>query len=269
MTMSKAYNEMSYVDVAAIYNDINNIPLEAASQLGQSVAGVVGENATIMDFGGGAGRISVPIAANTRMLTMDIEHHMLKASKKLAEERNTPMKLAAGTVLQAPFANNTFDAIITTNVLHQIDMWRDALVEAARVLKPEGVFVIGRDALDEESCAGKLRSESRRITGELAPELRPTDAAGPALFQFVAENGWEMQRPVNACSWVERVSPATIMQRMADGVHNETWSLSPELIAKLMDQLTPWAEQNFADLEAEEDVKWEFMLYPINGLGKS
>lgn len=32
--MSKAYNEMSYVEVAAIYNDINNIPLEAAEALG-------------------------------------------------------------------------------------------------------------------------------------------------------------------------------------------------------------------------------------------
>jgi ubiquinone/menaquinone biosynthesis C-methylase UbiE len=265
--MSKAYNEMSYVDVAAIYNDINNIPLEAAADLGTAVAGVAGEGATIMDFGGGAGRISVPIAANTRMLTMDIEHHMLVASKKLAAERDTPMKLAAGTVLQSPFANDTFDAIITTNVLHQINLWREALLESARVLKPEGVFIIGRDVLDEESCAGKLRSESRRITGDIAPEMRPTDAAGPALFQFVAEQGWQMQRPVKACSWIERVSPSTILQRMADGIHNETWSLSAEQIAKLMEQLVPWAEQNFADLDAEEDVKWEFMLYPIQGLG--
>ena len=45
--MSKAYNEMSYVDVAAIYNDINNIPLDAAQDLGRSVAQVVGDDATI------------------------------------------------------------------------------------------------------------------------------------------------------------------------------------------------------------------------------
>ncbi len=265
--MSKAYNEMSYVDVAAIYNDINNIPLDAAADLGKAVAGLAGEGATIMDFGGGAGRISVPIAAKTRMLTMDIEHHMLQAAKKLARERDIPIKLATGTVLQTPFAGNTFDAIITTNVLHQIEMWREALHEAARVLKPEGVFIIGRDVLDEESCAGRLRSQSRRITGEIAPEMRPTDAAGPALFQFIGEQGWQPGRPVKACSWLERVSPATIMQRMEDGTHNETWSLTEEQIAALMAQLRPWAEANFDDLEAEEDVSWEFMLYPIHGVG--
>lgn len=265
--MSKAYNEMSYVDVAAIYNDINNIPLDAARELGTSTAQLVGDGATIMDFGGGAGRISVPIAANTRMITMDIEHHMLQAAKKLAQDRDVPIKLATGTVLQTPFAKDTFDAIITTNVLHQIESWREALQEAARVMKPDGLFLIGRDVLDEESCAGKLRSMSRRITGEIAPEMRPTDAAGPALFQFIDSQGWAMQRPVKACSWVERVSPATIMQRMAEGTHNETWSLGSDLIDQLMSKLRPWAEQNFDDLEAEEDVSWEFMLYPIAGLG--
>ena len=81
--MSKAYNEMSYVEVAAIYNDINNIPLDAAQELGLSVAKMVGEGGRILDLGGGAGRISVPIAAHTQMIAIDIEHHMQKASKKL------------------------------------------------------------------------------------------------------------------------------------------------------------------------------------------
>lgn len=265
--MSKAYNEMSYVDVAAIYNDINHIPLDAAAALGEAVGDIVGKGALIMDFGGGAGRISVPIAAQTRMITMDIEHHMLKAAKSLADERAVPMNLATGTVLQTPFASDTFDAIITTNVLHQIEMWREALREAGRILKPDGVFVIGRDVLDDDSCAGRLRSQSRMITGEIAPEMRPTDAAGPALFQFLQEQGGQMQRPVKACEWVEAVSPATILQRMEDGVHNETWSLRRDQIDALMAKLRPWAEAEFDDLDRVEHVKWEFMLYPIQGLG--
>jgi len=265
--MSKAYNEMSYVDVAAIYNDINDIPPDAAGELGRSVAAVVGEGATVMDFGGGAGRISVPIAAHTRLIALDIEHHMLMAARRLAERRGVAMKLAAGTVLRTPFAQDTFDAVVTTNVLHQIEFWRDALLEAGRVLKPGGVLVIGRDVLDETSCAGVIRAESRRITGEIAPEMRPTDAAGPALFQFVAQQGWEMQPPLRACAWIERVSPATILQRMADRTHNETWSLDEERIRQLMARLTPWVERQFADLETEREVHWEFMLYPVRGPG--
>ncbi|GAB3096445.1 class I SAM-dependent methyltransferase [Aestuariicella hydrocarbonica] len=266
--MSKAYNEMSYVEVAAIYNDINNIPLDAAQTLGKSISELVGEGATMMDFGGGAGRISVPIAAHTNMIAVDIEHHMLKASKKLAEDRHIVARQAVGTVLQTPFASNTFDAVITTNVLHQIEMWRDALNEAARVLKPEGLFLIGRDVLDEESCAGILRSMSRYFTVDIAPEMKPTDAAGPALFQKIQEMGGSMTRPVVASSWIEKVSANEILQRMEDGVHNETWSLSREVIDELMAKLRPWAQENIADLDAVEDVKWEFHVYPISGIGQ-
>ncbi len=130
--MSQAYNEMSYVQVSSIYNDINDIPLEAAVELGNAVADIAGEGARIMDFGGGAGRISVPSAARTRMITVDIEYLMLKAARALAEQREIPMLLSVGTVLQLPFVNGSFDAIITTNVLHQVDAWREALAEAAR-----------------------------------------------------------------------------------------------------------------------------------------
>jgi ubiquinone/menaquinone biosynthesis C-methylase UbiE len=82
--MGKAYNEMSYVEIAEIYNDINKIPIDAAQELGLSVANILGEGRRILDLGGGAGRISVPIAAHTDMITIDIEHHMQKVARKLA-----------------------------------------------------------------------------------------------------------------------------------------------------------------------------------------
>ena len=264
--MSQAYNEMSYVEVSSIYNDINNIPLEAAVELGDAVAAIAGEGARIMDFGGGAGRISVPSASKTKMITVDIEYHMLKASKALAEDRGIPMQLSVGTVLQLPFADDTFDAIITTNVLHQVEAWRDALTEAARVLKPGGVFIIGRDILDEESWAGKLRHQGRMMTAQVNPDMRPTDAAGPTLFQHIAQMGGQPGRPVTACSWTESVSPRDILERMASRTHNETWSLDDNTLNGLMELITPWAEENIDDLDKKEDVKWEFGLYPITGL---
>ena len=175
--MGKAYNEMSYVEVAARYNDINLIPPDASEALGKATADIVGENATVLDFGGGAGRISVPIAKYTRMVALDIEHHMQLACQALAEERGIPVINSVGTVLMLPFADDTFDAIVTSNVLHQIDEWRDALKEAARVLKPDGIFIVGRDLLDEESCAGKnaqcLAALDRRSSARL-----PTDGCG-------------------------------------------------------------------------------------------
>ncbi len=264
--MGKAYNEMSYVEVAARYNDINYIPPEASEALGRATAELVGENATILDLGAGAGRISVPIAKYSNMIALDIEHHMQLACKKLAVKQGIPITHSVGTVLQLPFADDTFDAIVTSNVLHQIESWREALQEAARVLKPGGVFIVGRDLLDEDSCAGKMRSASRRLTAQVAPDYQPTDAAGPTLFAFIGQMGGQPGRPVTACSWTETVSPRGVLEKMEDRLHNETWSLDDAKLAGLMKLMRPWTEEEFPDLDKQEVIKWEFALYPIHGM---
>lgn len=265
--MSKAYNEMSYVEVAPIYNEINNIPLDAAEELGKSVARIVGEGATILDLGGGAGRISVPIAANTKMIAIDIEHHMQRASKQLAADRNIPILNSVGTILKLPFADNTFDAVITTNVFHQVDCWRCAIREAKRVMKPGGVFLIGRDILDPDSIASKLRTASRMMTAGIIPDMMPTDAAGPALFEFIKKQGGKIGEEVTGCSWIEETSGRETLEKMRSGLHNETWSLDAKTRELLLEELQPWAEEEFEDELAEvTQVKWEFGLYPITGL---
>ncbi len=264
--MSQAYNRMSYVEVAKRYNDINHIPLDAATNLGKAVAELAGDGAQIVDLGGGAGRISVPVAACLDTVAMDIEHHMLRASSALAAQRSVSIGLCVGTVLRLPFADDRFDAVLITNVLHQVEGWRDALAETARILKPGGVLIMGRDILDEESCAGRLRQQSRQITAEVAPEMLPTDAAGPALFQHLMAMGGQGGPPVTACAWTERLSPRKILERMAERTHNETWSLDDAQLDGLMKRIRPWAEASFDDLDAEEEVHWSFGLSAIHGL---
>ncbi len=265
--MSQAYNEMSYVEVAERYNDINQIPQRAAARLAAAVADLAGPGARIADLGGGAGRVSVPVAVRSSLIALDLEPQMLRASRALAAAQGAPMAHVVGTVLQLPFVADAFDAVLTTNVLHQVAHWRDALVEAARVLKPGGVFIIGRDVLDEDSCAGRLRRQSRAITGEIAPEMRPTDAAGPALFQHLAGMGGQGGPPVIACTWTEALSPQEILERMANRTHNETWSLNDAQLTALMARIRPWAQANFANLDAKEEVQWSFALHPVRGLG--
>ncbi len=78
--MAVHYTQMPYRDIAESYNRINFITDEAA--VGRAVAKLVGEGARVVDLGGGAGRITVPLAAaGPQAVDIDLEYNMLRACR--------------------------------------------------------------------------------------------------------------------------------------------------------------------------------------------
>ena len=266
MSEPHPYHNMSYKEVAAIYNDINFIPPDASVELGEYVRNIVGEGAKMLDIGAGAGRISVPIAAVTDMTALDLEHEMLKVSRQLANERGVTMRHVTGDVLNLPFPDNAFDAVITTNVFHQVPAWRDAIREAARVMRPGAPMLFGRSGLDENTNAYKMRSQLREFTASVMPDMRPTDAAGPALMQFLGEIGGRPAGGGKACAWTEDCSARDILERMESRRHNETWTLDDATLDAVMGRMRPWVEENIDDPDAEEKTEWSLDLFTVTGL---
>ncbi|PJF45923.1 MAG: hypothetical protein CUN48_16420 [Candidatus Thermofonsia Clade 3 bacterium] len=127
-------------------------------------------------------------------------------------------------------------------------------------MRPDGVLIQGRDWLDPQSCAGRIRAKWREIVAALRPDMRPTSAAGPTLVQTLARMGGQIEAEILAAEWTECLSPARILHRMRQRMHNETWALSDDVLAAGLDMLEPWMRTTFDDLHAEEDVAWRFVL---------
>lgn len=259
-----AYTQMSYAAIAPAYNELNAIPVEASQQIGAAVAAIV--SGLLLDLGAGASRITRPIAeAGVTSIALDNEYEMLRASAG-----STPPPAlwhVQGDVVRLPFGDKRFDAVFTSNVLHLVAEWEQALQEAVRVLRPEGLLIIGRDVLDPESCAGKLRSQLRRVVGTLDPSMQPTAAAGPGLIEAIGRLGGRPRQPIVAAEWTQEISPAQLLTRMRTRQQNETWALNDELLAATMTELEAYAAETFPDPEQVEEVQWSFQLMPIGGLG--
>ena len=263
-TQETTYTRMSYTDIAPIYNQLNEIPVEAARQIGAAIAALA--PGKMLDFGAGASRITRPTAeAGLLSFALDNEFEMLRVSAEAAP----PLTLhhLQGDVVTLPLASNSIETVFTSNVLHLVADWETGLREAARVLKPDGIFIIGRDMLDPNSCAGQLRTTLRRVVGTLDPSMRPTAAAGPALIEAIGQLGGRPGRPVMAAQWTQMISPAELLERMRTRRQNETWPLDEGLLAKTMVELDRFAAETFDDLNAVEAVQWEFQLMPILGMG--
>ncbi|PIO49085.1 MAG: methyltransferase type 11 [[Chlorobium] sp. 445] len=269
MTTSPAanYTAMSFRDIATSYNKINAIPEKAALQIGKVIAHVVGKHSSILDIGAGAGRITIPIAvAGCSVTALDCEPKMLEELERQIKEFSLNIKTVVGDATKLPFADQTFDAVFTSNLLHLVPEWEKAIDEAIRVMKFGGVFIQGRDWVAPESCFARLRNKLRENVAALDPNLKPTAAAGPALFQALEKRGGKNEPEIIAARWTISTSPAQVLAQMEARTFNETWQLEEGLLREALGRTRGWAREQWHSLTREETVEFRFLIYLTRAL---
>ena len=96
------------------------------------------ENKNILDAGCGTGWFSKwACDRKAKVTSMDLGENLLK---KTAQKCSS--KIIIGSVLKMPFEDNTFDIIISSEVIEHVTEPYLALKEMYRVLKPEGTLII-------------------------------------------------------------------------------------------------------------------------------
>lgn len=101
----------------------------------------------VLDLGCGTGTLTIFVkqaypAADVTGLDGDL--NVLALARTKAEKVGVPLALHAGMAFQLPYADHTFDRVLTSLVLHHLvtENKQLALYEVARVLKPGGVFYV-------------------------------------------------------------------------------------------------------------------------------
>ena len=110
------------------------------------LAAVVRErpNARVLDLGSGSGHVTFHAAPHAReVVAYDLSSDMLAVVARAAQERGfANVTTRQGFAEALPFADASFDVVLTRYSAHH---WRDldaGLSEAARVLVPGGVFAV-------------------------------------------------------------------------------------------------------------------------------
>lgn len=151
-SLARRVPETSAVDPAVLtwfYGLIGQVPLVRTAHR-RIVAGALAQGVTVgdgLDLGTGPGYIAVQMAQQRpalRMVGLDLAAHMLEKAVRLAARAGLDGR---GLWPQAdghdlPFADGTFDLVVSSLALHH---WHDPLRildEIARVLKPEGRYYI-------------------------------------------------------------------------------------------------------------------------------
>jgi ubiquinone/menaquinone biosynthesis C-methylase UbiE len=134
----------------------------------------------VLDLGCGEGRhvISAYVEADVTAIGVDLCLDDLQtAQSRFADfegdgQTEKAFGLANGDAMQLPFADNTFDKIICSEVLEHIPDYRAVLKEIERVLKPGGLF-----------CASVPRAWPEKICWALSEAYHKVEGGHLRIFK--------------------------------------------------------------------------------------
>jgi len=139
--------------------------------------------AAMLDMGCGRGtsvRLILELFRPARLVAFDIDAPVVEqARRRQASHPVAEVELRVADATRLPFADAEFDAAFELGILHHIPDWRAAVREAARVLKPGGVFYFA------EPSYGRIHRGMYFLLGH------PKDAgfSGDELRRALAEAG--------------------------------------------------------------------------------
>lgn len=134
----------------------------------------------VLDLGCGEGRhvISAYIEQDVTSVGVDLSVGDLKTAQQRFQDFNQPgnhnkaFGLSAANALALPFADNTFDKVICSEVLEHIPDYAGALKEIKRILKPGGLF-----------CASVPRRWPEKICWALSEAYYQVDGGHLRIFK--------------------------------------------------------------------------------------
>lgn len=162
----------------------------------------------VLELGCGAPNLDFYNRNNVRSLSgVDPSAELLTRAKLALESKGMIANFIPGIAEALPFANNSFDCVVTTFTLCSVQDPHAALSEAKRVLKPGGrlLFVEHGRAPDTDAATWQRRLEPvwKRIAGGCHLTRPVTQAISDAGFVCNAPQGHYMKRTPKWLGWVE------------------------------------------------------------------
>ena len=107
----------------------------------------LGPESTVLDAGSGTGIVTMSLLDSgfrpKKVVALDLSFNSLRVSREQFEKKRKydDVEVTQGNILTLPFAESTFDMVMTCGVLEYVNL-DDGLKELSRVLKPNGKLVL-------------------------------------------------------------------------------------------------------------------------------
>lgn len=177
-------------------------PAITDAQLTRRFSEAIGANGDgiILDVACGPGIVTAALAEKARdVVALDVTPEMLsQARQRCAKAGLKNVTFREGSATDLPFAESSFDAVVTRLSIHHFEEPRRALAEMFRVLRPDGTLVVADVVSSENTDESALQNAIETLRDPshvrmLAPSelLSVIEDAG---FRIDTQSTWDKDR---------------------------------------------------------------------------
>ena len=241
---------------ASFYDATRGFPPGVAERVAGLIveAGGLGPASRVLEVGVGTGRVALPLAAHVaRIVGVDLSAPMLAQLVAKRGDRGVAVLRADAATL--PFRDACFDAVVSVHVFHLIPRGREALAEAARVLRPDGLLLL---AADDQAAGGSLFKSPHQIVAQLG--YQNAGVPRERFESFPEDVGWQLAAPVRRIAFARKITPQTLIDRMNERSWSVTWEMSDADLATVVEELRADLVARFGDLSREVAIETGFWV---------
>lgn len=242
---------------AEFYDRTRGVSDDSMARTVELLVSELGGRGRILEVGVGTGLLALPAhQAGLELAGFDISAPMVAKLVEKAGGR-IPFPLVLADATRVPFADDAFGGAYLRWVLHLILDWRAVVAQVARVVAPGGVFLVNLGAYGGERY--EIKERFAELTGstldpvglkwddfDVLDEAMSSLGARPRELTPVREGGSE---PL-----------AEFLEGIEENRYSWTWNLPDDVRARACEEVRPWAEERFGDLDAprpfEHATRW-------------
>lgn len=251
---------VSFDRAAEYYDATRGYHAGSAERIRDAIVALTGAGpqSRLLELGVGTGRIALPfIRAGYDFTGVDLSQPMM--DRLLAKIAGDPgrasyrVSLQQADVTKLPFADSSFDVIMSVHVLHLVDDWRAALREAARVLQPGGWLLIAHDggggddrpieaaAVPEPMLVRERWLRLREELGIAHPSGRSNIwGSDQRLAGELRALGARVQDVRLASYQRPPITPREMLERLRARMYSSDWAATDEQHAEMVRRLEQW-----------------------------
>ena len=246
-----------YDAVAPDLDRHRKLPDDAALAIRHTILAAAAQQPRLLETGAGTGRIGLTFAiAGDDYVGVDLSSAMLQVFRQRDRAGRPKARLIQADGARLPFPDATFDAVLLMQFFGGLDGWKDIVAETCRVLRPEGIVVIGRTIMPANGLGARMKQR-------IAMELREMGARSGIenvredVQRWFESNAKSSTRVIGAAWEIERSAREFIERHRLDARFS---ALSKSHKERALCRLEHWAESTFGSLDAVSIEHCEFEL---------